>query len=176
MATNLSPLANTPIRSLFYSDASVQSHQLETSVVGTPGLTSLSSNTGLTTGNGSYVIFAAAMPVAVYQTTFTVLTAGTGATSNIQVYKIAANNGANLSSNIALGNLVTTGVNVAGNVSTTGPYAYNLTNAGVNTGSFTVTVGGINLNTGDLLIAVSTGNTLVAAAATEYSVAGPILN
>lgn len=172
MAYSQSPLANTTVKSVSYNDPQYTIHDFFTEIVGAPHVTS----SGVTSGNGAYPIFTAPANGVIFGTTFTVTTPGTGATSNITTYLIRANNGANLSANLAVGNIVYTGTNVAGNVFSTGPYTFNVypSNGSVSSSNASPT-GGLSVFTGDTLIAIHTGNTLVAAAVTEFALA-PLAN
>ena len=163
MATGLSPLANTALKSVAYSDPQFTVHQTAIAPLGSIAVAAVA-------GNGAYGVFTAAFPCNVYQTTVTVVTPSLVAAGTLTPYVLRANNGANLSSNIAVGNAMTIGVNVAGNVQTTGPYTFNVFPNGAVSSSNTSPVGGLALNTGDTIIFASTCNTLVAVAATEYSV------
>lgn len=168
MATTLVPAANTSLKSFAYDSGQYQQHLFSVATVGVPDV----SSSGGSSGNGTFILFQAPCNCYVYQTTYTVGVVGTGAGSTLTVYKLAANNGSNLTSNIAVGNVVTIGVNVAGNIYSTGPYTYNV-NSATNlsaSSSNTAFAGGIKLLTGDLLITGFTGNTGVIAAMTEYSI------
>ena len=167
MAIGLSPLANTAVKSVQYSDPQYTSHQAVAVQLG-------SISAAAVAGNGAYGVFTAPFNCNVYQTTVTVVTAGLVAAGTLTPYLIRANNGANLTSNVAIGNVMTIGVNVCGNVQTTGPYTFNVYpgNAAVSSSNASPT-GGLALSTGDTIIFASTCNTLVAMAVTEF-VAAPL--
>lgn len=170
MAFTQSPLAGTATGNVSYADAKVHVHISAPAEIGDPFV----AVSGDSTGNGQFLIFAAATPCIVLQSTMTVIQVGTGAASGITVRLVSANNGANVSQNVALGNVITTGLNVSGNVYTTGPYSYNVFANGVNSGSNTAK-GGVLMNIGDYLVATHNGNTLYCACATEYVPQGPYL-
>lgn len=159
--------ANTANQSYVYEAPSIQTMQFELAIVGVETAVG-----GALNSNGSYVLFAAPANSQVFATNFTIAAPGTGATTtgNVTVYKIAANNASNLSSNIQVGNVAVLGTNVAGNVATTGQYTYNVNSAAnaTNSGSNIAFPGGLTLQGGDLLLGVYTGNTGLVAAVTQY--------
>lgn len=164
--TTQSPLVNSNSAAKFYSDAQFTTHQYAQSQIGVGDLAA----SGAATGNGNYVLFTAPANGVIFGATFTVLGAGTTAGSTLQCRLISANNGANVSQNVALGNVVTVGVNVAGNVYSTGPFTYNVYANGAASSSNVANAGGFAVNVGDVLFTTFSGNTGLLGAVVEYAV------
>ncbi len=165
--TTQAPLANTALKSFPYDHAQYTEHDFEQSGVGAPHIAA----SGTSTGNGAYPVFTAGAQGFIYAATVTVTVAGTGAASGITTTLVRANNGANVSNTITIGNTITTGINASGNVFSTGPFTYNLFSNGAVSGSNTAIPGGLFVNVGDTIIMTHTGNTLVCGVTVEYAVA-----
>lgn len=165
--------ANVPANSSYtygvsYNDPQYTEHDFEQSTIGVPHVAA----SGISTGNGAYPIFTSPANCFIYSVIGTITQVGTGAGSTVALSLVRANNGANISNTLpsTVFNVVTTGINAAGNLFYV-ELSYNLYSNGVNSGSNLVSKGGIYCNTGDVLLATHTGNTLVVSTAVEYSLA-----
>ena len=109
MAYSASPLANTALKAIGgYDIPQFQTRVAFTGQIGVPAVA--------VDANGLSVLAVAPCNGAFFQATYTVGKAGAVAAGTLKTYLISANNGANVSQNVQLGNTVTIGTNAAGNV------------------------------------------------------------
>lgn len=163
MAYNPIPVNANNRVSVAYDSPLIQTHNFDTAIVGNPAVAA----SGASTGNGDYVLCYFPVAAYVFETDFTVTTSGTG-TGSLTLKLLQGNNGVNVSNTITFQNVLSFGTNAAGNTASI-EFNYNVLANGVNSSSNVVASGGFFVNGGSVLIATSTGNTLVVAGSTEWA-------